>query len=306
IMQFGEKEVQYYQLLDESLGMALDAINPEEDLLMVVSDHGFQGAMRKFYVQEYLYRKGFLKMENEKARKRAELVGYVRTLMRDLKLQKIARRAFRQLRRKGVLALEREHHPARLPQLDWTRTHACIPSSSGALASYADIFFDETVTEDQIDALLTDLRTIRDPENGQLLVTEAHREDAYGTGPFAPKERHLIVQAGENTTLPVELARTSLWERRGTNGRGVSSGVHHPDGVLYLYGAGVKRGVKIAPTHIYDVVPTILSRMQLPLHNELAGKYIEEAFEQPVRTHMQVASDSVVIKRLKKLASNTL
>lgn len=302
LMEFSDKEVEYYQLLDESLGLALEALAPE-DMLMVVSDHGFQGARRKFYIQEYLYRRGLLKMKNEGARHRAEIVGYIRAAIRALKLQKIARRVYRQLRRRGVIELEKEHHPARLPDLDWSRTHAWIPSSSGALASYADIFFDDTVSEDKIQLLLDDLRTIRDPKTGQLLVTEAHREEAYGRGPFAPKERHLIVQTGENTTLPTELGRRDLWETRGTNGRGVSSGVHHPEGVLYLYGAGVKKGATIAQTHVYDVVPTILARMGISPTDELEGKVMEEAFEQPVITPTGKEATGQVKRKLKQLTA---
>jgi predicted AlkP superfamily phosphohydrolase/phosphomutase len=304
LMEGSAKEVEYYQLLDESLGQALAALT-SEDILMVVSDHGFQGARRKFYIQEYLCRRGLLKMKNDGARRHAKFVGYLRSAIRALKLQKIARRAFRQLQHKGVLEMGKEHHPARLPNLDWSRTHAWIPSMSGALAGYANIFFDDTVSEEEIQLLLDDLCVLRDPENGQLLVTEAHREDVYGRGPFAPKERHLIIQAGENTTLPTELGRVSLWETRGTNGRGVSSGVHHPEGVLYLYGAGVKRGASIAPTHVYDVVPTILARIGITLPDELEGKVMEEAFDQPAFAPIYQESTNLVMQKLKKLASQT-
>jgi predicted AlkP superfamily phosphohydrolase/phosphomutase len=181
-----------------------------------------------------------------------------------------------------------------------------VPSSSGALASYADIFFDDTISEEEIQLLQDDLCTLHDPANGQALVVEAHREDVYGQGPFAPGERHLIIQSGENTTLPTELGRVSLWETRGINGRGVSSGVHHPEGVLYLYGAGVKSGATIAPAHIYDVVPTILARMGITPPEELEGKVIEEAFDRPAHTPMPEKSDGLVMKKLQKLASKTI
>lgn len=304
LMEYNSREIEYYQLLDESLGLALAALTPE-DILMVVSDHGFQGARRKFYIQEFLYRRGLLKMKNRGARRHAMIIGYIRTAIRALKLQKIARHTFRQLRHKGIMELEKEHHPARLPDLDWSKTHAWIPSSSGALAGYADIFFDDTVSEEEIQILLEDLRTLRDPASGQLLVTEAHREDAYGHGPFAPKERHLIIQTGENTTLPTELGRVSLWETRGTNGRGVSSGIHHPEGVLYLYGAGVKSGATIAPMHVYDVVPTILTRMGITLPDELEGKVMEEAFDQPAFVPVHKETTGLIMQKLKKLATQT-
>jgi predicted AlkP superfamily phosphohydrolase/phosphomutase len=304
LMEGGPEEIEYYQLLDESLGLALAELTPE-DILMVVSDHGFQGARRKFYIQEYLCRRGLLKMKNGGARRHAKLVGYIRSTIRALKLQKIAYRAFRQLRQKEAIEMEKEHHPARLPDLDWSKTHAWIPSSSGALASYADIFFDDTVSEEEIQLLQEDLCTLRDPENGQSLVVEAHREDAYGQGPFAPGERHLIIQSGENTTLPTELGRVSLWETRGINGHGVSSGVHHPEGVLYLYGAGVKHGAVIPPTHVYDVVPTILSRMEIMLPEGLEGKVMEEAFDRPAHSPIAEESLGLVMRKLKNLASQT-
>jgi predicted AlkP superfamily phosphohydrolase/phosphomutase len=304
LMTFKTQEVEYYQLLDESLGLVLAALAPD-DLLMVVSDHGFQGARRKFYIQEYLHRHGWLRMKDESARQQAEMIGTIRAAIRTLKLQKIARRVFRQLRRKGIMEMEKEHHPARLPDLDWTKARAWIPSSSGALAGYADIFFDATVSEEEIQQLQNDLCSLRDPDNGQLLITEAHRESAYGRGSFAPKERHLIVQTGENTTLPTELGRRSLWETRGTNGRGVSSGVHHPEGVLYLYGTGVKHGASIAPTHVYDIVPTILARMGVSLPDELEGKVIADAFAQPA-SHSTTAQDSIVMQKLKKLTSHVI
>jgi predicted AlkP superfamily phosphohydrolase/phosphomutase len=301
LMTFNTREVEYYRLLDESLGLALAALAPD-DLLIVVSDHGFQGARRKFYIQEYLYRRGWLHMKDDSARQRAEIIGFIRATIRALKLQKLARRVFRQLRRKGIMEMEKEHHPARLPDLDWGRTRAWIPSSSGALAGYADIFFDDTVSEDEIQQLQDDLCSLRDPDNGQLLVTTAHREDAYGRGLFAPKERHLIIQTGENTTLPTELGRRSLWETRGSNGRGVSSGVHHPEGVLYLYGAGVKHGISIAPAHVYDIVPTILARIGVSLPDELEGKVLIDAFEQPV-SFPTTTQESLVMQKLKQLTS---
>jgi predicted AlkP superfamily phosphohydrolase/phosphomutase len=292
-------------MLDEALGMALDALNPE-DMLMVVSDHGFQGARRNFYIQEYLYRQGLLQMKNRNTRRLAELFGSVRRIVRNLRLQRLARRFYRQLLLKGVLELEKDPHPARLPDLDWANTHAWIPSSSGSIAGYADIFFDDSVTEEQISELTAALGEIRDPENGQPLVVETHREDAFGTGPFARHERHLILLCGENTTLPTELGRKLLWETKKINGRSVSTGVHHPDGVLYLYGTGVKKGVTIAPTHVCDVVPTILSYMGVPLPSELHGKVMEEAFEHPLTRIASAESASVAMQKLKKLASQTM
>lgn len=300
IMAFHPQAVEYYQMLDEALGMMLDALH-DIDLLMIVSDHGFRGVRRKFYIHEFLYLRGMLGMKDSKTRRRAETLGLARNAVRMLKLQQLARHLRSRLRSSGVLAVEKEQHAAHLPDLDWSDTRAWIPSASGFLAGYADIFLDDNLSEEDICELMTALQEIRDPETGQPLIVEMHREDVYGAGPFAPPERHLIVLSNEYTTLPIELGRGTLWETSD-----VTSGIHHPDGVLYLYGDKVKRGVKIAPTHVYDVLPTILSCMDVPLPNELDGKVMRDAFEQPVSAiGVQTEGEGIVKRRLKKLASRT-
>jgi predicted AlkP superfamily phosphohydrolase/phosphomutase len=299
IMAFHPQAIEYYQMVDEALGMALDILDAE-DMIMVVSDHGFQGAHREFYIHEYLHRQCLLKMRNSISRRRAEFLGLVRDSVRTLRLQQFAGLLRSQLYRNGVVSTIKEQKPTAMPDLDWANTHAWLPSSSGATAGYADIFFDDSMPEENICELMAALQEIRDPETGQPLVVAMHREDVFGIGPFAPHERHLVLLSGENTILPTILGRRFLWETLD-----FSFGIHHPDGVLYLYGAGVKRGVTIAPTHVYDVVPTILSFMGIPLPDDLDGKIMEEAFERTLSTGTRHEDDSLVKRKLKKLTSLT-
>lgn len=179
----------------------------------------------------------------------------------------------------------------------WAKWHAWIRSASGNLAGYADILLDDTVTEAQIGELLADLREIRDPETGQLLIKEVHREDVFGSGPFAPKERHLVLIAGENIALRTELGHRNLWDTC------KPYGIHHPEGVLYLYGAGVKRGVTLAPAYIYDVVPTILTYMGLPLPEVLEGHVMEEAFARPITPASRSDNGHALQSKLRQLLS---
>ncbi|HEU5226781.1 MAG TPA: alkaline phosphatase family protein [Ktedonobacteraceae bacterium] len=299
IMAFHPQAVAYYQMLDDALGMMLDELRPD-DLLLIVSDHGFRGVRRKFYVQEYLYQLGLLRMHKGGNRYRAEMLGHVRNLVRTSGLQQTARLTRDLLRQWGILGVEKVQHATRLPDLDWANTRAWVPSASGSLAGYADIFLDDDLSEEDIQELMQALKDVVDPESGEQLFVEMHREDVYGTGPYAPPERHLIVLANEWTTLATELGRGKLWENSDR-----SVGIHHPDGVLYLYGAGVKRGAQIEATHVCDIVPTILARMDLPVPNELSGRVIEQAFEQLTGAPEPSRDKGIVRRKLKKLTSQT-
>ncbi|WP_165423708.1 alkaline phosphatase family protein [Ktedonosporobacter rubrisoli] len=300
IMAFHPQAVAYYQMLDTALGMMLAELGPD-DLLMIISDHGFQGVRRKFYIQEHLYRQGWLQMRDTSKRRRAEILGMARKIVKVCNLQQPLRRLRSQLRRSGVLAVEKEQHRAHLPELDWLRTDAWVPSASGFLAGYADIFLDKSLTEEEIQLLTDALCALRDPETGASLFLEAHRESVYGSGPFAPAERHLILLANEDTTLPTELGRGALWETSD-----VTSGIHHPDGVLYLYGNCIKPGARIAPAHVCDIVPTILSFMDVPTPDGLTGKCVQSAFIRPLtRVSSAPASEGIVKQKLKKLLSES-
>jgi predicted AlkP superfamily phosphohydrolase/phosphomutase len=297
IMEFHPKAVAYYEALDKALGMVLEKISAE-DMLIIVSDHGFKGIRRQFYMQEYLYKQGLLQVRNAYANRRKEFRNQVTELVRQLVwhmgLRGVPTLLRKQLYRFGLKTITTEHITARIPDLNWSKTHAWLQSVSGGIAAYADIFFDDTLSEDQISALIAALQKICDPETGQPLVTEVHREDVFGTGPFAPTERHLILISGENTTIRAELGMKNLWNTC------MPYGIHHPDGILYLYGAEVKRGVEIAPAHVYDVVPTILSFMGLSLSKELDGRVIAEAFEKSLISP-ETYGESTVLRKLKKL-----
>src|SRR5205814_801003 len=106
-MVFHPQAVAYYQMLDEALKMTLDTLNTK-DMLMIVSDHGFQGTDHKFYIHEYLYRQGMLQMKNSGTRHRAEFIGFARGVIRTLKLQRLAGLLHSQLHRQSIIEVEKE------------------------------------------------------------------------------------------------------------------------------------------------------------------------------------------------------
>lgn len=297
IMAFHERAVAYYQMLDEALGLALGALR-SDDILMIVSDHGFQGASRKFYMQEYLHKQGLLRLNGSGNRLGATLLGLGRDLVLVSRSQRLARLVRQQLRRYGVMPTDTESQPLKLPNLDWARTRAYLQSSSGAIAGYADIVMHESMTDTQIQDLAATLQELRDPQTGQLLISAMYREDVFGSGPFAPRERHLILISSENILLPTELGRRALWETGD-----LRAGIHHPDGVLFLHGANVKRGVTIDPMHVCDVVPTLLSCMGLPLPGNLDGRMMEQAFEQSSSDRGNGSDEGVIARKLRKITA---
>jgi len=70
------------------------------------------------------------------------------------------------------------------------------------------------------------------------------------------------------------------------------SGAHRIDGFLLANGPGIRRGAVIDGATIYDVAPTILHALGLPVGSDMDGKVLDALFAEPIagRTPAMVAS----------------
>jgi predicted AlkP superfamily phosphohydrolase/phosphomutase len=57
------------------------------------------------------------------------------------------------------------------------------------------------------------------------------------------------------------------------------SGWHRLDGILAIWGPGVRAGVTLDDIDVYDLTPTILALMKRPLAKDMPGRVLQEAFE---------------------------
>ncbi len=57
------------------------------------------------------------------------------------------------------------------------------------------------------------------------------------------------------------------------------SGIHDLNGVLIAYGPAIRKGFKVKKAHIFDITPTILALMGLPVPEDLDGRVLVEMFD---------------------------
>ena len=62
-------------------------------------------------------------------------------------------------------------------------------------------------------------------------------------------------------------------------GKPTTSGHHRLEGIIGLYGRGVKRGGKIASAGILDVLPTLLRLLDVPIAQDLEGRVLADALD---------------------------
>jgi predicted AlkP superfamily phosphohydrolase/phosphomutase len=302
IISLETRATEYFRRLDSGLGLILEQLSPEDNLF-VVSDHGFQGATHFFDINEYLHSKGLLHPNVDNKRRQASRYTTIKHTLRQVGLLPVARRAKRLLKKTGAI---QEYvgdvlQPV-LTEIDWEQTKAYVPSMSGFLGGYADIFLGEDLDEVTLAQLCEDLRSLRHPRTGQPLIDAMYTTEAFGKGPYAPREPHLLLLPTDGITFRMSLGNERLWDDANT-----TRGTHQKDGVFYAYGNGIKQGFRASNAELYDVVPTILHCMGLPLPDQFDGCVLEELFienkqvEQRTPEQVNGVQSSLVRSKLKKL-----
>lgn len=273
IMALDPRVVEYYQLLDHGLGLVMEQLGPD-DTLFVVSDHGFQGATRLFDINEYLFSKGLLHLAHSEQRNKASRFTDLKHTLNRLKLLSLARKVKRTLKQSGMMNAEAvDVYKPVLTDVDWLSTQAYVPSVSGFGGGYADIFLTEDLSPEQVAELCADLKQQVDPQTHKPLVDALYTTEVFGAGPYAPPEPHLLILPSDGITFRMSFGNRHLWDTPGK-----TRGTHQKDGVLYAYGGGIKQGFKAPNAEVYDLVPTVLRSMDLPLSDTFDGHVLAELF----------------------------
>ena len=112
----------------------------------------------------------------------------------------------------------------------------------------------------------------------------------------------MLLLPNDDITFRVELGNEQIWEDLGK-----AYGSHHKDGILYAYGANMKQGFKAPNAQIYDLVPTVLHSMGLPLPYSFDGRVLDELFDEQPQVAQGTATagnhkeNGLARRKLKKL-----
>jgi predicted AlkP superfamily phosphohydrolase/phosphomutase len=278
----------------------LEQLGPD-DCLFVVSDHGFQAAARLFDINEYLYSKGLLRLNATTQHNRTGRSASLKYALKQAGLLSAARKVKSVLKRAGALKeVIADMYQPLLTDIDWEHTQAYVPSLSGFLGGYADIFLEQDLDAERITELVEDLKRQIDPATRKPLIDAIYTTEAYGKGPYAPPEPHLLLLPTEGITFRMDLGNKRLWDDPS-----YVRGAHHKDGVLYAYGGDIKHGFKAPNAEVYDIVPTVLHSMGLPLPGPFDGHVLDEVFVERNQSEQTPASNSTedggARRRLRKL-----
>jgi predicted AlkP superfamily phosphohydrolase/phosphomutase len=292
--------VAFFDLVDSYIGQFIEA-TPDPKAVVVLSDHGFGPGRRKVSLNGWLMREGYL------IRSRADRTrGIQQRLVALANRVGLTRAQLRKwLSRTGMLG----HVETRINQVstyelafDWQRSVA-FAGGPGIYLNVAGREQGGTVSPGEDyeclrQEIVEKLSKLRDPRSNQEVFEQVYlREDFYSgrrvsmAPDIVPLPRggyRAMAQFHEEKSRRVREAifdEPHAWDR----------GMHRREGILVTWGERLEANADIEPKpHIWDVTPTLLGLLDVPIPSDMTGRVIVELIASGERDSIEFADGNKV------------
>ena len=247
-----------YQQLDEGLARLLERTD-DDDLVMFMSDHGFQPCTRTCTMDRILGHLGYAQFSKG---------SFATNLIRWGPGRRIARRVYDLLKLHGKVAL-----PA--SPIDWTRSRAYTSvTSTGEGVSLnlkgrePDGIVDPADYEKERAALQAALESFRDPVTGTNPILKIYKKEEVLSGEFMDMAPDLLLVPAPlySLTHAKSMVEDADWV----------SGDHRLEGVLVAIGPEVKAGELEETVELIDLGSTALAGLGVPSAVPRDGKVLSQ------------------------------
>jgi predicted AlkP superfamily phosphohydrolase/phosphomutase len=247
----------------------------ENTYVMVMSDHGSRRYRKVFYLNQWLKRSGYLAWPESLPRPFVQIKG--RRFMQNrlglgAKPAKTMARAAAGLWSVLPARLKARVSSWARPRLDPHGTESLDLASTVAYSTsrYGDIYL-QAEDKGLKDRLVADLLAVRDPETGELVLSQVIDMAAYYSHEYVQRgapDLCLEFSTPDVQAYPDLDAGDRVWEVH----RQEIGGDHAPLGVLTLSGPGVAEAGKLPePAHIVDIFATVCVLLGLPVPDHVDG-----------------------------------
>jgi predicted AlkP superfamily phosphohydrolase/phosphomutase len=298
--KFQNKILEYYQLIDLQIGKILENIE-ENTTVIIMSDHGQGPLYKDVYLNEWLLRQGYLKLNLSKndnplslAKKLHITRENVSKTLRRIHLGKLETRIKDVLGEKIDLLPKNERNSL-IDSIDWSKTKAYSFGYLGQI--YINLENREPngiVRKEDYRGLLIEIKDkledLLDPEDNMPVVDKVVFKEEYFFGENSETSPDLVIIMRDFSYITrqgYELNnKGNLFESPANH----ESGSHRLDGLLIIAGNQTKSNSIIDGASIMDLFPTILYLLDCKIPQDLDGKILNQAI---ITNKTEVFDDSI-------------
>jgi len=118
------------------------------------------------------------------------------------------------------------------------------------------------------------LENLEDPDTKEKIIERVFMREEIYSGQMINKAPDLLLLPKKGYSLVHEVAPTIIEKPN------FKKADHALNGIFLAYGPGIKKGHKTENAKIYDIAPTILHILGLPIPKDMDGKVLTEIFEE--------------------------
>ncbi len=280
-----------YKLVDAAVGEITEEAGEDANVVLM-SDHGGGSIKSIVYLNKWLENEGLLKFKDSKKSVHKSVMR--NTIFHGIKRTRYFMKRFLPANVKTQLKLllpgfkDKAESFLYFSNIDWTKTKAY------AFGMYGNININlkgrdpmGIITNDEYDEvvelIISKLKLLKDPDDNSSAVDQVHKKEDLFHGNFQDKAPDLLVAWRDyvyfsKATLGAkeETVFGSLFNIDSSDFE--YSGTHRLNGIFLCKGKDIKKNTSINGAKIYDIAPTILHLMGMPVPDDMDGKVLNEIF----------------------------
>ncbi len=286
--------LEIYLEIDRAIGTLLREV-PRHTSVVLVSDHGFGPRRKTVAINAYLYQLGLIRIKPLRLIGKKLLnkfLNFVFDHMDGMRVpfSLVLKKLHSVFNRLGgastsiLIGVASEFFEAMtvslarktplefiLKDFDLSETEAYYPFASFDETNCAFLRIGPKCRRSQA-WLVGKLYDLTDPETGEKIVKKACWKDEVYWGKYTAFAPDLILELDEEYSGNYAFTPGTLIKK-------ANDGMHHREGIAMFKGPNIKRGYSLSSgVSAWDIAPTILQIMKVPVPSDMDGKVITEIF----------------------------
>jgi predicted AlkP superfamily phosphohydrolase/phosphomutase len=179
-----------------------------------------------------------------------------------------------------------------LADVDWSRTTAYTAGYGGPIfinlkgREPQGIVEPGAEYEALLERLTADLRLIRHPDTGEPFVGEIYRAGDLYSGPYTHLAPDLMILPRDwrNQGYGVHDFALNRWLQPTPD----RTGTHRMNGILFMRGPGIRPGFTVEGAALWDIAPTVLALMGVPIPTNMDGQVLSAAMSEELLSRLDI------------------
>ena len=266
--------LKHYVQMDGILKEYLDLASNENANVLITSDHGFGPLVKTFYINTWLANIGLQKRKTNLLALASRLGVTPSRLAIMLKKLHLYDRVLRGLIKSDIIvdAAFQYDRPIDIEK-------------SIAFSKAEGIFINRELAKDQYEKIREDIMTkitqVFDHDNS--VVSRVYKREEVMSGDYLDRAPDILftLNDGYCPTYYSDGPNSQFIgdDKGGYKGGTANTGIHRPEGIFMSFGPDIREN-KLEESRVWDIAPTILHMMNLPIPSYMDGSVLKDIFRQ--------------------------